>query len=204
MTSPSTPARHRDASQTRQLLLDAALKRFAIDGYDATTVRDIAADAGVNVALINRYFESKEGLFKACLGSIGEHLKRPDADGSNVDQIARGMVARLVSLTRDGNPSPHYLLLLLRTSGDPQAESIRVGIIREFAERIAASAGWSPGDPKTDAILLRAEIALATTLGVVLLRTSSQLEPLASANEDALFEPLRDVVAALLDTKPLR
>src|SRR5262249_4490858 len=51
--------RRRDAATTRQLLLDAARQRFAIDGYAATSVRDIAHDAGVNVALINRYFTSK-------------------------------------------------------------------------------------------------------------------------------------------------
>jgi AcrR family transcriptional regulator len=192
--------RPRDASHTRQQLLEAARKRFAFDGYDATTVRDIATDAGVNVALINRYFESKEGLFKACLTSIGEQLERPASQASGVDQIARGMVAQLVSLTADGNPTPLYLLLLLRRSGDPQAESIRVEIIRSFAERIAAAAGWRQGDDGAALILLRAEVALATTLGVVLLRTASNLEPLASADEAELFEPMRDVVAALLST----
>jgi AcrR family transcriptional regulator len=42
-----TPAanRSRDAAKTRQLLLDSARRRFAHDGYSATTVRDIAADA---------------------------------------------------------------------------------------------------------------------------------------------------------------
>src|SRR4051794_36587391 len=82
--SPITPPatdhpegrRHRDAAKTRQLLLDAALRRFASDGYAATTVRDIADDAGVNVALISRYFESKEGLFEVCLTTAVDDLRR--------------------------------------------------------------------------------------------------------------------------------
>ncbi|GAA3163585.1 TetR family transcriptional regulator [Nonomuraea salmonea] len=68
--------RRRDAARTRQRLLDAALKRFAHDGYAATTVRDITDDAGVNVALVNRYFQSKEGLFEACLEAASEELRR--------------------------------------------------------------------------------------------------------------------------------
>ena len=56
----ATTGKSRDAANTRRLLLSSARRRFAQDGYSATRVRDIAADAGVNVALINRYFSSKE------------------------------------------------------------------------------------------------------------------------------------------------
>src|SRR2546421_8360402 len=55
--------RSRNAAETRAALLAAARIRFARDGYEATNLRDIAADVGVNVALISRYFGSKEGLF---------------------------------------------------------------------------------------------------------------------------------------------
>src|SRR6266704_4328400 len=57
-------ARPRNAEETRAALLAAAQLRFARNGYEATNLRDIAADAGVNVALIPRYFGSKEGLFQ--------------------------------------------------------------------------------------------------------------------------------------------
>src|SRR3954467_2700576 len=81
---PSSPPR--DAGRTRQLLLDAARRRFAEDGYAATTVRDIAEDAGVNVALTSRYFTSKEGLFEACLSTAGEELRRSTGD-VGLDQL---------------------------------------------------------------------------------------------------------------------
>lgn len=54
--------RPRNAEETRAALLAAARLRFARDGYEATNLRDIASDVGVNVALIPRYFRSKEGL----------------------------------------------------------------------------------------------------------------------------------------------
>src|SRR6266516_3505303 len=56
--------RSRNAAETRAALLAAARVRFARDGYEATNLRNIAADVGVNVALISRYFGSKEGLFQ--------------------------------------------------------------------------------------------------------------------------------------------
>ena len=40
---------------------------FATSGYDGAFLRDIAADAGADAALINRYFGGKDGLFAAAL-----------------------------------------------------------------------------------------------------------------------------------------
>lgn len=49
---------------TRSRLLSAASRLFAEKGYDHATVRDICAAAGVNIALVNYHFKSKEGLYK--------------------------------------------------------------------------------------------------------------------------------------------
>ena len=68
-------ARRRDAAATQQALLDAAAKLFAERGFDRTTVRDIAGEAGVNQALLFRYFGTKEALFEAVMARGGrEHL----------------------------------------------------------------------------------------------------------------------------------
>src|ERR687895_1614836 len=75
---------HRDRAATRQRLLDAARRLFAEHGYDHVTVRMIAAAADANVALINRYFGSKSGLF-------GEVL----AGGPTVREAVEGDVAGL-------------------------------------------------------------------------------------------------------------
>ena len=53
--------------KTRQAVLAAAQAAFAETGYEGTGLRLIAARAGVNLALINRYFGSKEGLFAAAI-----------------------------------------------------------------------------------------------------------------------------------------
>jgi AcrR family transcriptional regulator len=59
--------RKRDAEATRAAILDAAKAQFARLGYDRTALRDIAAEAGADVALIKRYFGGKEALFTAAL-----------------------------------------------------------------------------------------------------------------------------------------
>jgi AcrR family transcriptional regulator len=185
------PHRPRDAVKTRQLLLAAARRRFAEAGYAATTVRDIADDAGVNVALISRYYASKEGLFEACLtATMGEMRERMGEMGPQ--EVAEVMVAHLVD---PGPGAPNQLALLLRSSGDARADQIRLGVLRVSAERIAAAAGRRPDDREA---LLRAQLVLATAMGITLLRASVPLEPIATAGTDALLPPLRTLIDALL------
>ena len=69
MTDPSAlarPLRRRDAEATRAAILEAAKRQFARAGYDCT-LRDIAGEAGADVALVKRYFGGKEALFVAAL-----------------------------------------------------------------------------------------------------------------------------------------
>ena len=57
--------RPRNATGTRADILAAARARFGTDGFDRTTLRAIAADVGVDAALVIRYFGSKQDLFAA-------------------------------------------------------------------------------------------------------------------------------------------
>lgn len=65
------PSRKRDATATKAALLDAAAELFADRGFDRTTVRDIAHRAGVNQALLFRYFGSKDALFEHVMARGG-------------------------------------------------------------------------------------------------------------------------------------
>ena len=76
------PGRRRDSAATKAALLTAARTLFADRGFEQTTVRDIAARAGVNQALLFRYFGSKEALFHAAMASTSEQLHRPDPAGA--------------------------------------------------------------------------------------------------------------------------
>lgn len=187
----------RDAAATQRALVRAARRRFATEGYRATTVRQIAADAGVNVALISRYFESKEGLFEACMMRTSNELDSQTPTGSSdVSAVIERLIAHVVNAP-DGD-DPLQLLLLLRSSGDENADRIRRRTMEHFTERLAEAAGWRADDPETAPILLRAQLAIATMLGVVMLRTSTGVQPIASAGFDDLAEPLGRIFGELL------
>ena len=69
-----------DGKATREAILEAAEAEFSEHGYDAASTRAICARADVNIALVNRYFGSKEGLYrvvaKRLFGDLGEPMTR--------------------------------------------------------------------------------------------------------------------------------
>ena len=62
---PAERTRKRDSAATRAAILQAARRRFASEPFEQVGVRNVASDAGVDAALIARYFGSKEDLFRA-------------------------------------------------------------------------------------------------------------------------------------------
>jgi len=79
-------ASHRDESDTRQRLLDAALKCFMEEEYHRVPMRRVAREAGANMSMIYYYFGSKEGLFEEVLRSwlqpLIDNMKSSQAEGS--------------------------------------------------------------------------------------------------------------------------
>src|SRR5215468_1896812 len=111
------PKRKRDAAATREAILEAATRRFATQGYERAGAREIAADAGVTAALVNRYFGSKEGLFAEVIGRALDikHLLQ-DQRGDLADHLARVMVYGRED-SRDWGHTP--LMLLLHSATEP-------------------------------------------------------------------------------------
>jgi AcrR family transcriptional regulator len=66
-TEPAPPATPTKGELTRQSILDAAIERFGREGYRATSVADIARDAGVSGTAAYAYFAGKEALFLAAV-----------------------------------------------------------------------------------------------------------------------------------------
>ena len=139
MTSPDAPAAPRGPAVTRQRIMDAAQDLFAENGYDHVSVRAIAERAGVNLALINRYFGSKRDLFH---GVLNASVVFPDIVGGDFAtlpvRLARYVVGRA---TGADEPSP-AIRALLRSSNSPEvrqilAERMRTILFEPMVARIS-------------------------------------------------------------------
>jgi AcrR family transcriptional regulator len=112
---PAGP-RRRDAQATRAAILEAAKGQFARLGYDSGTLRGIAAEAGVDVALIKRYFGGKEGLFVEALKASFQ----PDRLAAvNRDTYARELAVSMAGDAHEDEARTHVFQFLLRTATSP-------------------------------------------------------------------------------------
>jgi mycofactocin system transcriptional regulator len=93
----SEPTRGRPASTSRQDVARVALDLFARQGYDETTVDEIAAAVGISRRTFFRYFESKPdvvwGEFDAELGRLRDRLAEAPADEPLMDVLRRSVMA---------------------------------------------------------------------------------------------------------------
>jgi AcrR family transcriptional regulator len=148
--------RIRDADGTRRALIAAARELFACDGFDRTTVRGIADRAGVNQALLFRYFGTKQGLFDEAIR--GEALTLLDA-GPRHELLERTVA---VMFDPEAAPSAGPLLALLRGGS-------RVDVRNELAEAYTSAFADLVDTPDRADAVLRAELFLAWLLGIALL-----------------------------------
>ncbi|RVT89450.1 TetR/AcrR family transcriptional regulator [Sphingomonas crocodyli] len=98
--------------------------QFGARGFANTGVRDIAAEASVNPALVLRYYGSKEGLFRAAL----DHSIFMDP----VFALEPGtMGQRIVEIFLAANEMPSPLSMMILSAGDPTAHAISVRALDE-------------------------------------------------------------------------
>jgi AcrR family transcriptional regulator len=179
-------ARAKNAGASKQALLEAAQDLFGQHGFEGTTVRQIAEQAGVDHALIARYFGSKADLYIATLvaEATGDH---PSRQFQGLPDMAEGLLSRI-----DENGLGPVMQALVRSDTAPE---IRQAAHDHMARRLVGPRlAEGPGQPADEA-QLRAEIAAAALIGVTLGRALGWFDALASVPRERLIE----LVTALLD-----
>lgn len=175
------PGRRSGPSVTRERVLAVARSRFAARGYDATTIRDVASDAGVDPALVHYFFGTKDALFAAAMALP---VNPAEVLGGVVAAGADGLGARLVRAflgVWDDPVSGAALVALLRSAvtHEGTAEAVRGFAGNEVVARIASVLDGPDAR-------LRASLAASQLLGLAVARYIVRVEPLASADHDSI------------------
>lgn len=180
--------RRRDAAATRAAILAAAKLEFSKRSYDRVGVRDIAARARVNPALVHRYFGSKPKLFAAAYtGSfrLPELLRGERATLG--ERLARHVMRERAP--HGGDP----LLLLFRSAASEQAlPMIRRALARRFIVPLAEYLGGP--DSRERAALIAAQLLGLATLSAVL-----HVPPLSQARAEAIVHRFAPVLQRYVD-----
>jgi AcrR family transcriptional regulator len=182
--------RPRGKTDTRNVILDAARHLFADAGYDKTSVRDVAATAGVDPAMIRHYFGSKDELFRATMGWPFE----PAEIAARITGGSRGEIGeRLTRVFFEAWEQPESrapLLAILRGAAthEESANLVRQFIQGQVYSQLAASLG-------TPDAALRIDLAMGQLLGIAYLRHILRVDPVASTPVDELIERVGPVIS---------
>ncbi|MFF8830911.1 TetR/AcrR family transcriptional regulator [Streptomyces sp. NPDC015131] len=179
-------------SSTRERLLLAASGLFAERGYDRATVRDIAARAGVNQALLFRHFGSKQALFGEVVSRDGREQLRSTPPERLAETVLMSMLAP--PPVRGSSEGAHRSLeTLLRSVGAGDEVSAAVAGLGDDYSR--ALAGLSGADDSG----VRGDLALAWLVGIGLMRVVVGKRPLADADPEAITGLVVDTLGHLLE-----
>lgn len=169
---------------TRDQILRAARAAFARSGFDAATVRAVAASAGVDAALVHHYFGTKEKLFLAAMDAPIDPRRYVDTivDGPG-DRLAERLLRTALDLW--DSPAGAAAVALLRNSiaHDRSARLLREFLLKRALQPIAESVETDP-----ELARWRANLVAAQLMGLASMRYLLALEPLASAPHERIIE----------------
>jgi AcrR family transcriptional regulator len=168
---------------TRRRIADQAARLFGENGFERTSVRQIAAAAGVDPALVLYYFGSKRALLRDVMGEPA------DVDPATVTDPVEFVLDGLVAKLDDHATAALAQLRSMLTNADAREHARDQ--LRQFAGLLSERLD---GDHRA----ARANLLLATTLGIAVARELLEVEALTELDPPEIAELLRPAVVELV------
>jgi AcrR family transcriptional regulator len=189
---PTSRAERRLRTEGR--ILTTAREQFAALGYERTTIRAVATEAGVDPALVMQYFGSKDELFRRAT-SMTPDAAAADDPGRLTEHLLTTIGLKLGDL-------PQTSLASLRSAfTHPEAAEHVREVLGHQIDRIAA-ASPTDGDDEAGDAELRAALVVALMVGISIHRHLIELPPLDTADIPRIAAILRPALDALVTPPP--
>ena len=186
------PRKIEKSEKTRASIAEAARRLFAEQGFERTTVRDVATAAGIDPALVMRYFGSKDELFTSV---AGPSLGLPDLSSLDPQKIGETLVDHFLDLwERDSSRSALPVLLRSAASNEAAAQLLQQMFAKQVMPAIAGA-----GDPQSAA--LRAGLVSSQLLGLALTRDILKLPPVVAMTPDIILREVGKTIQQYIDLK---
>ena len=173
-SSAKRSGRRPGPTTTREAIAEAARRQFAELGYDRATLRGIAGEAGVDVALVARFYGSKDALFREVMAlppAVAEGIAGL-ADGPT-ESVGRRLAQVVVGMLEDPRSRSIVLGRIRSASSHPDAAAlVRETVSRDIGRLVAAV---TDDEPEIRAVLVGSQI-----VGLALARYIVRVEPLAT------------------------
>jgi AcrR family transcriptional regulator len=173
--------RWRSGAESRERILAAARSTFTRHGYDRATVRQIAAEARVDPAMVHYFFSTKSKLFATAMALPENPAERVAAVlAGGIDGLGPRIIRHFLQVWDDAGSFEPMVALLRSAPTDAQSADL----LREFVQgEILGQVQRAIG---TDDAPLRAELMGSQLMGLALARYVVRIEPLASASPDTI------------------
>ena len=165
---------------TRKRIADAARHLFAERGFDRTSIRAVAAEAGVDPALVHHYFGTKQRLFLEAVDFPIDAVSSLETLAGDVDDAGERLVRFALRLWDDPVVLPRLLGVLRSAVTDPvAARMLGTLFTRQGPVQLVRALGADQPD-------LRAELVGTQLVGLAVARHVLRVEPLASADHETI------------------
>jgi AcrR family transcriptional regulator len=181
MSESRRTGRWRTGQQSKQRIVEVAREHFK-HGYEQATVRAIATDACVDVAMVYYFFGNKEGLFNAAVIDIPEHPLHQLASmlDESIEEIGPRLVRRFIERWDEGDTFEPLVTVWRSAADQPLAKKLLSDTLAgPVAERLAA-------EFDVDDAVLRVELVASHLMGLAFARYQLRIEPIASTGVDDL------------------
>ncbi|ADB31068.1 transcriptional regulator, TetR family [Kribbella flavida DSM 17836] len=182
-------SRDQRRERTAVAILAAARRLFAEHGYDRTTIRTVAAEVGVDPALVMQHFGAKERLFAAAVESTVDVSSLVHATTQELPAVA---LRHVFEGFEDVESRSSAEALLRNCLTHPEAMALlRDDVMGQTQAAVAATIGGDDAE-------LRAAVLNACTLGITLARYLLEVPALADAGRDDLHRVLGPALQAIV------
>jgi AcrR family transcriptional regulator len=176
--STNQPKKPSKSERTRTLILQAARELFAEHGYDGASIRDIAARASIDPAMVIRYFHSKDELFaRAALFD----LQLPPTLVTGPASIGDAIIRRFLR-TWEGSPTATGMVILLRSAASNEFAADKVRDVFANQVRPVVAAFGNPADAGR-----RAGLVASQLLGLATCRYLLRLPPVVALSHEEII-----------------
>jgi AcrR family transcriptional regulator len=179
------------AEITREKLLETACEAFWHRGYANVPLRDISKAAGVDVALIARYFGSKRGLFEAALETAFDWPEMLDADAGSPMDVA---ITKFSAPETDADETSATRMILMNAADPEVGEIVRAAFQEKLLDPLLVRMGGDQSAPNL-------AMFIAVFLGASVVRQSLRLPGMADQSAQDYARQLRHLVDAALSFK---
>lgn len=186
--------RRSSGDHSREAILTAARRLFAEQGFEGTSLRQVARESSVDPAMVHHFFGGKDELFAASV-ELPADPAEVLAGVETLDPAVRAEAIVRAVLRLWESPAQHGLVAYVRGTLGSKSKT---ALMREMVNRVILSRVVAGLPGTSEELRLRSNLVASQVIGLVLVRYVIKLEPLAGAAQEDVIKMVAPTIQRYL------